>query len=395
MTRRQRRLRTTLVRLAFALGRAFPLRRRVVLATSHADRLSGNLAWLRDELAGREPAIPTTVLARRSTSGILGSLRAVRDALLGAWHLATARVFVVDDYYFPMYAISPRHGTTRIQVWHACGAFKRFGYSVGPERGFGADEAALAEFPIHRNYSLSLVSAARFAPFYAEAFRQPVRIFSAAYGIPRTDAFFDAARIARVTADLRARHGIPSERRTILYAPTFRGDDILHARSPQELDLAALREAVGEDHVVLLRTHPFARAAAGRATGGPDLGGFVIDVSDEPEINDLMLVSDVLVTDYSSAIYEFSLLGRPIAFFAPDHADYERERGFYLDYERDLPGPILDTTEALAAWLRAGADGAADLDLDRIRRFRDSSFDVADGRSTARLVDEVVLPALA
>jgi len=394
MTRRQRRLRTTLVRLGFAFGRAFPLRGPVVLATSHADRLSGNLAWIRDELARRSPAIPTTVLARRATAGVVGSIRAVLDALLGGWHLATARVFVVDDYYFPMYAITPRRGTSRVQVWHACGAFKRFGYSVGPERGFGADEASLAESPIHRNYSLALVSAARFAPFYAEAFRQPVGIFSAAYGIPRTDAFFDEARIERVSADLRARYRIAPGRRTILYAPTFRGDDMLHARSPQDLDLTALRDAIGEDHVVLLRAHPFARAAArsaGAATADDDLGGFVIDVSDEPEINDLMLVSDVLVTDYSSAMYEFALLERPMAFFAPDHDAYERERGFYLDYEHDLPGPIFETTEALATWLRGGA---TEPDRERVRRFRAASFDVADGRSTARLVDEVIRATL-
>ncbi len=391
MTRRQRRLRTMLVRLGFALGRVLPLRRRVVLATSHADRLSGNLAWIRDELARRDPPVATTVLARRATGGPMGTVRAALDAVAGGWHLATARVVVVDDYWFPMYAITPRPGTTRIQTWHACGAFKRFGYSVGPERGFGATEAALAEFPIYRNYSLALVSAARFAPYYSEAFRQPVSVFKARYGIPRTDAFFDPDRIARVSADLRARYRIPPERRTVLYAPTFRGDDTLHARTPQDLDLPALRAAIGADHVLLLRTHPFARAAARAAEpAAANLDSFVIDVSDEPEINDLMLISDVLVTDYSSAIYEFALLERPIAFFAPDHAAYERERGFYLDYSGDLPGPIFETTEALATWLRSGEP-----DLERVRLFRDASFDVADGRATPRLVSEVVLPALA
>jgi CDP-ribitol ribitolphosphotransferase len=103
-----------------------------------------------------------------------------------------------------------------------------------------------------------------------------------------------------------------------------------------------------------------------------------------------MLVSDVLVTDYSSAIYEYSLLGRPMAFLAPDLDDYEGERGFYFDYRSGVPGPVFETTAQLAAWLRA-----ADFDLDRVARFRDASFDVADGRSTARFVDRVVLPALA
>jgi CDP-glycerol glycerophosphotransferase (TagB/SpsB family) len=172
----------------------------------------------------------------------------------------------------------------------------------------------------------------------------------------------------------------------ILYAPTFRGDDAIAATSPADLDLAALKAALGADHVVLLRAHPFVAKRAGLDRG---LAGFVVDVSAEPELNDLMLVSDVLVTDYSSAIYEFALLERPIAFFAPDHVAYERERGFYLRWPEDLPGPVFETTQALADWLRAGS-----FDLDGLRRFRAESFDVADGGATRRFLDGVVRPAL-
>jgi CDP-ribitol ribitolphosphotransferase len=122
---------------------------------------------------------------------------------------------------------------------------------------------------------------------------------------------------------------------------------------------------------------------------GPELQGFAIDVSDHPDINELMLVSDVLVTDYSSAIYEFALLDRPMVFFAPDYEAYEAERGFYFDYRTGVPGPIFETSEELAAYLRAG-----EFDLARVERFRRESFDIADGRSTARVTDELIVPAL-
>jgi CDP-ribitol ribitolphosphotransferase len=150
--------------------------------------------------------------------------------------------------------------------------------------------------------------------------------------------------------------------------------------------MGVLHAALGEDHVLLVRLHPFVRS---RTTIGPELEGFAIDVSDYADINELMLVSDVLVTDYSSAIYEFALLDRPTVFFAPDYEAYERERGFYFDYRTGVPGPIFETTEALAAYLRAGV-----FDLERVERFRRASFEIADGRSTARVTDSLIVPSL-
>ncbi len=147
-----------------------------------------------------------------------------------------------------------------------------------------------------------------------------------------------------------------------------------------------MRAILGEDHVLLVRLHPFVRS---RTVIGPELAGFAIDVSDYPDINELMLVSDVLVTDYSSAIYEFSLLEKPIVFFAPDYEAYERERGFYFDYRTGVPGPIFETSEALARYLRAGA-----FDTDRVRRFREASFAVADGGSSTRVTDGLIVPSL-
>lgn len=378
-------LRATLVRLGFLAGRLLPIRPRVVLATAHAARIAGNLAWIRDGIRLERPDTPVVAVTFRPGHGRWQLARAAIHALRSGFHLATARLFVIDDYFFPMYVIKPRRGTTFVQVWHACGAFKKFGYSV-VERGFGADEAYAHSVGIHANYDVCLVSAARFAPFYAEAFRAPLETFTARLGIPRTDLFFDEGRQAAVAADVRRRYAIPPDRRVILYAPTFRGERTTVARDPADLDLDVLREALGEDHVLLFRSHPF---VGPRPAADPALRRFVIDVSGYPELNDLMLVSDVLVTDYSSAMYEFALLGRPIAFFAPDHAAYEAERGFYLDYSTDLPGPILTTSQDLAAHLRAGV-----FDLGRVRRFASDSFDVADGRATRRFLDEVVGPAI-
>jgi CDP-ribitol ribitolphosphotransferase len=378
-------VRILLVRVAFALARPLPLRRRVVLATAHSTRLAGNLAVIHEDLVTRHPAVKVVVIAHRQEDGARGRVRAAWQAMVAGYYLATSRVFIVDDYFFPIYVIRPRRGTTIIQTWHACGAFKKVGYSV-LDKSFGLTESFANRVRVHSNYDICLVASQSAAPHYAEAFRQPLDRFISRLGIPRTDVLFGDERIERSRAAVRERYGLTDGRRIVLYAPTFRGDSVTDARATDDLELGVLRDALGDDHVVLVRLHPFIRS---RTTIGPDLADFAIDVSDHPDINELMLVSDVLITDYSSAIYEFSLLGRPMIFFAPDHEAYERERGFYFDYRTGVPGPIFEQTADVAAYLRAGR-----FDLERVERFRRESFDVADGHSTARFTDELVLPAL-
>ena len=361
---------------------------RVVLATAHSPRLAGNLAAIADDLATRHPEIPVVTIAHRPASGARGRVGAAWQAVVAAYHLATARVFIVDDYFFPIYVIQPRAGTTIIQTWHACGAFKKVGYSV-LDKSFGVDEALASRVRIHSNYDVCLVASQSAAPHYAEAFRQPLDRFVSRLGIPRTDVFFGEERLARTREAVRRRYGLTDGRRVVLYAPTFRGDSVTDARATDDLDLdAAARDA--RRRTTSCSSGCTRSSARGRASAR-ELEGFAIDVSDHPDINELMLVSDVLVTDYSSAIYEFALLGRPMVFFAPDYEAYEAERGFYFDYRTGVPGPIFETSEALAAatfepaistsngWTVSG----------------ETSFDVADGRSAARFTDELIVPALA
>ena len=169
-------VRILLVRVAFAWARFLPLQRRVVFATAHADRARRNLAILRDELAGRRPAVRVVTLAHRPGSGLRGKIVAAWHAVVGAAYLATSRVFIVDDYFFPIYVVTPRAGTTIIQTWHACGAFKKIGYSV-LDKSFGMDDELASRVRVHSNYDVCLMGSQAAAVHYAEAFRQPLERF--------------------------------------------------------------------------------------------------------------------------------------------------------------------------------------------------------------------------
>ena len=373
------------LKAAFALFKPLPLRDRVVLASSHTSRLSGNLEFIADELARRNMSSHVVVLATTSRRGLLGTFATFAAGVRAEYYLATSRLFVVDDYFFPLYVVTPKPGTTVVQTWHASGAFKKVGYSV-LDKSFGASEELVRHVRIHSNYDVVLVGSQTAVPAYAEAFGQPPERFVSSLGIPRTDLFFDAQRVASTAAAVRAKYSLREGKRVVLYAPTFRGDSRHEASYHDHLDLEVMHERLGDSAVLLLRLHPF---VASHTAIDPSLAGFVINVSDHPDINELMLVSDILVTDYSSAIFEFALLGRPMAFFAPDFEDYEAERGFYFHYVDQVPGPIFTTSEALADHLATGV-----FDTERVARFAADSFEVADGHASERFVDELVMPAL-
>ena len=378
------RLGALVVRTGFLVGSIASPRPYVVFATQQDDRLRGNLSAIHAAVGARAPGTRIRTLAYRRHRGLRGRLADVGNALRAGYHLARARLVIVDAWFFPMDVIQPRRGTTRVQVWHAAGAFKRFGYGV-LGGSFGPDEEMIRLVRIHGNYSLCLTSSAAATDAYMDAFRLPRERFTSAIGVPRTDVLFDAERSTTAISRVRTRYRLPDNVRVLLYAPTFRGDTVAGARYDGDLDLAALRRALGEQWVVLMRLHPFVR----RAVSLTGFEGFAVDVSDWRDMNELLLVADLLVTDYSSAIFEFSLLGRPIAFLAPDLAAYERERGFYLEVPAGLPGPLFTDAAGLAAWVAAG-----EFDQTLVRRFAERWFDVADGRASSRFVDWVVAPAL-
>jgi CDP-glycerol glycerophosphotransferase (TagB/SpsB family) len=383
-------VRVLAARAGAAIARLLPIQERVYIAANRDGQLRGNLAEIHRALTGLTPA-PRIRCETGSDSErqgglpILGLVSAVVRIFLRSYRVASSRLVIVDDYFFPIYPVKKRPGVTIVQVWHACGAFKRFGRAT-LEAEWGADQVFLKWVPIHSNYDLTLVSSASIAPIYAEAFGQPVEKISAAFGIPRTDALLPSPeRDARERA-VRERLGLHDGRTTVLYAPTFRGTDLKGAAAPELLDIAALSRALGSEYRLILRLHPFVKSAMRIP---PEAGDFVVDASNEPDVNEVMLAGDILVSDYSSIIFEYALLNRPMAFLAPDLAAYERERGFFFDYRTGVPGPVLESTEQLARWI-----GAKVFDRQRVRDFAAASFDVMDGRATERFVSEIALPAL-
>lgn len=210
-------------------------------------------------------------------------------------------------------------------------------------------------------------------------------------GLPRNDVLVSSDRDAsrsRVRKDLGIADGV----KVVLYAPTWRDDhfyDDAGEDFPLHLDLESFRERLGGDHVLLLRLHYMVSSRL-----GPVAGRGVLDVSMHPEVSDLYLAADVLVTDYSSTMFDFAVTGKPIVLFTYDLERYRDElRGFYFDLAEVAPGPMVETSEDLLGVL-ASIDGVPEEYEERYRAFQERFCHLEDGGAASRFVDTFVVPPM-
>ncbi|WP_169808829.1 CDP-glycerol glycerophosphotransferase family protein [Microtetraspora fusca] len=305
----------------------------------------------------------------------------VRTVLYGSREheeaLGTARFVVANRRTQPSW-YEKRPDQTFVQTWHGT-PLKRLGHDVK-----GKPLASRDIYEALDRYAAMwdlLLSPNPFStPILRGAFGYDGEVLESGY--PRNDVLLRPGHAERVRRAL----GVPDGTRIVLYAPTWRDDE--HARRGRiglALDAERVARALGEDTVLLVRAHylmagrvatppPLSYAggasdvgvvggtARGRGiveAGSAALGGRAFDVSRFPDMADLLAVTDVLVTDYSSAMFDFACTGRPMVFFGYDLERYrDQVRGFYFDFEKEAPGPIVRSWDGVVDAVRAalGAD---------------------------------------
>ncbi|WP_073215736.1 CDP-glycerol glycerophosphotransferase family protein [Streptomyces sp. NBRC 110465] len=311
-----------------------------------------------------------------------------------AWYeaLARSRRIVTDDH-LPAW-FERRAGQTVVQTWHGT-PLGRFGSGLADS--LYADHQHLATLPQRSAQWSVLISPSRFAtPVLRRSLSYGGEVLEA--GSPANDLLFPPER-DKVAEEVRRGLGIPAEHRVVLYAPTYR-DHLAHPpaaasadrtapgpyRWDPALDPHALVRALGPGHTLLVRRHP-------RVTGSVPAGPGVLDVSHHPGAAGLLLIADVLVTDYAGLMFDFALTGRPMLFHTYDLEHYrDTVRGFCLDFETRAPGPLLVTTDEVAQALR-DTDTSVARHADAYESFRRDYCDLDDGGAAARVADRLLSDA--
>lgn len=288
------------------------------------------------------------------------------------YYLLTSRVIVTDDYLRYLRHTKLREGQRVVQIWHACGAFKRFGLDapslLSPQE----------EKRTHSQYAAVSVSAEQVRPFYAQAFGIDVsKVF--ALGTPRTDQLLNETAREAMRGELLARRPNMRGKRVYLYTPTFREQNGKPCFYDPQIDWGALDDALAEDELFVVRRHPIMK----EPFFGADQFRRIVDATSEPTPL-LLTAAALVVTDYSSVIYDAILCGVPLVFYCPDFDTYERN--FYLSYPQDLPGPTVFHARELLAVMRSTCRNPP---LEKLAAFREAQLGACDGHSARRVAQLV------
>ncbi|MCT8400623.1 CDP-glycerol glycerophosphotransferase family protein [Weissella cibaria] len=360
-------------RVLYLFFKIFPVNdKRVAFLSDSRETISGNFKYISDEISSRNADLNAVYVLKKTNS----AAKTIWEYTRIAWLIATSKFVILDDFYPLVYPLKIRKNVNLIQVWHAVGAFKTFGFSrVGLPGGPSVNSKN------HKNYTWAIVSSANVAPFYAEGFGiSQHKVLP--LGAPRTDIFFDEDYKSGVVERLKNELPFIKDKKVILYAPTFRGNGQRSAYYNYDwIDFSSLyRNFKNENYVFLFKIHPFVRQPVNIPEEYKD---FFFDVSSFREINDLLLVTDLLITDYSSVVFEFSLLRKKTIFYVPDLEEYTATRDFYVDYEKFVPGPIARNNSELISNIKSFNEEIPD----SLQNFLNFYFEDLDGNSSKRFVD--------
>ncbi|MCH5268169.1 MAG: CDP-glycerol glycerophosphotransferase family protein [Lachnospiraceae bacterium] len=289
---------------------------------------------------------------------------------------ARARVIVLEDFFPQLHALSVRNDTEILQMWHACGAFKLFGLSELGKTSLSQDTRN------HRSYTAALTSSEGIAPFYSEAFGIDINCIKPV-GVPRTDVFFDRKYREETIEELYKRYPEWQNKKIILFAPTFRGSGNKTAYYPMEkFPINEVMDRLPKDVVLIVKQHPFVKSDI---IVEDCYKSRVFDLNGKENINDLLFVTDLLVTDYSSTVFEAALLDIPMLFYTFDLEEYLSERDLYFDFSAFAPGAIIREFDELLSEINRNLGHEQKVSVDE--KFREFFLGALDGNSTERTVE--------
>lgn len=322
---------------------------KIAFISRQSETPSLDFRYLINEIKTVYPQYEVVVLCKMIPDSIGGKIKYIGEMFRQMKALATSKVVVLDGYCILASMLNHKPELKIIQLWHALGAFKRFGKSILDKEGGKSSETAEA-FKMHNNYSLIAASGDKCVPHFAEAFGQPEEKFIP-IGIPRMDYLTDESETERLKNNVLAKYPIlDNGKKNILYVPTFRDTqedtDALRKAEQELVNRVNYSEynLIVKRHVVDTNKELIYVDSRMNCTESENFTGM-----------DFMSVADFVVTDYSSVIYEALLKNLPVYIYCFDSDKYIDERGFYIDFWRDIPALYSKNAKGICDFISGSA----------------------------------------
>lgn len=305
-----------------------------------------------------------------------------RESLDYYRYLASSKYWV-SNIVFPVH--KKREGNVYLQTWHGT-PLKKLGFDIEIE---GPETLARENFYIEsRNWDYLITANQYSSGIFSRAFKYEKEIIE--HGYPANDIFYkDKSELTVLEEAVKDRLGIPSNKKIILYAPTWRDDEMVGSwdhRFELKFDVDRFYEELGEEYALVLRMH---HLVGDSMIIKDEHKSFLYDCSKYDDIQELYMIADILITDYSSVFFDYANTLNPMLFYAYDYEKYKDSiRGFYLDMEEELPGPVIKNDEALLEAIM-NIDKIQVEYKDRYQTFHKKFCSLEDGKASKEVIDKV------
>ena len=337
-----------ILNIIYTFIKLFKVKNKITMISRQSNNINIDFKLLKDEINKSISDYEVVILCKKIENGLLNKISYVFHMFKQMYHIATSKVVILDSYCICISVLKHKKSLKVVQMWHALGAFKKFGKSLNDTSESKSsikflnkmNSIKLAEvMKMHNNYNYILVSSKNIINEYKEAFGYTEDIFKV-YPLPRLDLVKDSKNIKKVSNKILKEYPTLKSKKNILYCPTFRKD---------ATDIKYIKKLIDSidytKYNLILKLHPLTK----------------YPFNDKRIIKDnkfatyeMGMVADYIITDYSAVIYELSFLNKPIYFYAYDLEVYIDKRDFYLDYEKDIPGKKYKNIEDLIKSIEKG-----------------------------------------
>lgn len=369
-----------LFKILFNIAKMFPIKNKTTFIMSYGE----NLIFVYEEMKKQHIDCEVVFLYKSTckyevknypdVKAFAYETKSIIQTVQAIYHLATAKYVIIDNYFGSLSTVRFKNQVQCIQIWHAAGAIKKFGL-LAPSFKKRSKYAQDRFLRVYNNFHKIVVGSDALAKIYKQAFGMTEENILRT-GIPRTDLFFNENDRKGIINNLVSSNPNLNKKKVILYAPTFRDKELedfeLH------LNINAMYEALSDEYILIIKLHP---AIRNKLKYREVYKGFLYDYSLYPNINDLFLVTDILITDYSSVPFEFCLLNKPMIFFAYDLKKYAKKRGLIGDFVSSVPGPVVHSSAEIIEEIQNHS-----FDFRKLEQFNIQWSQYSNGNSSRNLV---------